>query len=64
MWVGTLSGRGSACWFTGFAIAEVAQVRAVGQIEIVFTLLFRRFYLKDVLKRADAAGPSLVALGH
>ena len=51
MWVGTLSGCGSACWFTGFAIAEVALVRAVGQIEIVFTLLFSRFYLKESSRR-------------
>lgn len=63
MWVGTLSGCGSACWFTGFAIAEVALVRAVGQIEIVFTLLFSRFYLKEILKRADVAGLSLVVFG-
>ncbi len=63
MWVGTLSGCGSACWFTGFAIAEVALVRAVGQIEIVFTLLFSRFYLKEVLKRSDVAGLSLVVFG-
>jgi drug/metabolite transporter (DMT)-like permease len=63
MWVGTLSGCGSACWFTGFAIAEVALVRAVGQIEIVFTLLFSRFYLKEILKRADVAGLSLVVSG-
>jgi drug/metabolite transporter (DMT)-like permease len=63
MWVGTLSGCGSACWFTGFAIAPVALVRAVGQVEIVFTLLFSRFYLKEVLKRADVAGLSLVVFG-
>jgi drug/metabolite transporter (DMT)-like permease len=63
MWVGTLSGCGSACWFTGFAIAEVALVRAVGQIEIVFTLLFSRFYLKEILKRTDVAGLSLVVFG-
>jgi drug/metabolite transporter (DMT)-like permease len=63
MWVGTLSGCGSACWFTGFAIAEVALVRAVGQVEIVFTLLFSRFYLKEVLKRSDVAGLSLVVFG-
>jgi drug/metabolite transporter (DMT)-like permease len=63
MWVGTLSGCGSACWFTGFAIAPVALVRAVGQIEIVFTLLFSRFYLKEILKRTDVAGLSLVVFG-
>jgi drug/metabolite transporter (DMT)-like permease len=41
----------------------VALVRAVGQIEIVFTLLFSRFYLKEVLKRTDVAGLGLVVFG-
>ena len=63
MWVGTLSGCGSACWFTGFAIAPIAMVRAVGQVEVVFTLLFSRFYLKEVLKPGDVAGLALVVLG-
>jgi drug/metabolite transporter (DMT)-like permease len=63
MWVGTLSACGSACWFTGFAIADVALVRSVGQVEIVFTLLFSRFYLKETLKRGDVAGLVLVVLG-
>jgi drug/metabolite transporter (DMT)-like permease len=63
MWVGTLSGCGSAFWFTGFAIAPIAMVRAVGQIEMVFTLLFSRFYLKEILKRSDVAGLGLVVFG-
>ena len=63
MWAGTLSGCGSACWFTAFAMADVALVRSVGQIEIVFTLLFSRFYLKEQLKRGDMAGLVLVVGG-
>lgn len=63
MWVGTLSACGSACWFTGFAIADVALVRSVGQIEIVFTLMFSRFYLKETLKPGDVAGLALVVAG-
>ena len=63
MWVGTLSGMGSACWFTGFAIAPIAMVRAVGQVEMVFTFLFSRFYLKEVLKPGDVAGLALVIFG-
>ena len=62
-WVGTLSALGSACWFTAFAMAEVALVRSVGQIEIVFTLLFSRFYLKETLKAGDIAGLALVVCG-
>jgi drug/metabolite transporter (DMT)-like permease len=54
--VGALSAFGSACWFTGFALAPVAMVRALGQTEIVFTLLFSRFYLKETLKRQEVIG--------
>lgn len=62
-WVGTLSALGSACWFTAFALTDVALVRSVGQIEIVFTLLFSRFYLKERLRPGDVAGLALVVFG-
>jgi drug/metabolite transporter (DMT)-like permease len=62
-WAGTLSACGSACWFTAFALAPVALVRAVGQVEVVFTLLFSRFYLKETLRRTDVAGLLLVVAG-
>lgn len=62
-WAGTLSAAGSACWFTAFALTDVALVRSVGQIEIVFTLLFSRFYLKETLRRGDVAGLALVVCG-
>jgi uncharacterized membrane protein len=63
MWVGVLSACGSACWFSAFALAPIALVRAVGQIEVAFTLLFSRFYLKEALRRADVQGLALVGLG-
>ena len=62
-WVGALSACGSACWFTAFAMAPVALVRVVGQFEMVFTLLFSRFFLKEALRRADFAGLVLVVAG-
>jgi len=61
--VGALSACGSACWFTGFALAPVALVRAVGQVEIVFTLLFSRFYLKERPSRAEVAGALVLVFG-
>jgi drug/metabolite transporter (DMT)-like permease len=63
LWAGTLSACGSACWFTAFAMTNVALVRSVGQIEIVFTLLFSKFYLKEQLKSDDVAGLALVVGG-
>ncbi len=62
-WAGTLSAAGSACWFTAFAMADVALVRSTGQVEIVFTLLFSRFYLKETLRPGDTAGLVLIVGG-
>ncbi len=61
--VGLLAALGSACWFTGFATAPVALVRAVGQVEVIFTLLFGRFYLKEELARRELAGLLIVGAG-
>jgi len=62
-WVGMLSAAGSACWFTGFALAPVALVRTLGQVEMIFTLLFSRYYLKETLRPADLAGLVLIVAG-
>ncbi len=62
-WVGALSAGGSACWFTGFSLAPVALVRTLGQVEMIFTLLFSRFYLHETLRRADIAGLALIVGG-
>lgn len=61
--VGALSAAGSSCWFMGFALAPVALVRAVGQVEILFTLLFSRFFLGEKLKPKDVTGALLVVSG-
>ncbi|MCC7348454.1 MAG: EamA family transporter [Variibacter sp.] len=61
--VGALSALGSACWFSAFALAPVALVRAVGQVEILFTLAFSRFYLREGAKRSDVLGSLVVVLG-
>jgi drug/metabolite transporter (DMT)-like permease len=62
-WVGALSACGSGCWFAAFALAPVALVRTLGQVEMVFTLLFSRFYLRETLRPADIAGLLLVVAG-
>jgi uncharacterized membrane protein len=61
--VGALSACGSACWFTAFALAPVALVRAVGQVEIIFTLLFSRFYLKERPSAAEIIGVCVGVVG-
>jgi hypothetical protein len=44
-------------WRTSiWAGTDVALVRSVGQVELVFALLFSRFYLKETLKQSDVLG--------
>lgn len=61
--VGLLAALGSACWFTGFATAPVALVRVVGQVEVLFTLGFGRFYLRERTRPHEIVGLLLVACG-
>lgn len=61
--VGLLAALGSACWFTGFASGPVALVRSIGQVEVVFSLMFSRFYLKERLHAREVAGLFIVAAG-
>ncbi|MFT8245058.1 EamA family transporter [Roseomonas sp. BN140053] len=61
--VGALSALGSACWFLGFMLAPLGLVRSVGQTEIVFTLLFGRFFLRESFTRAEVLGAVTVVLG-
>lgn len=46
-----------------FALAPVALVRTLGQVEMPFTLLFSRFYLNEFLRGADIAGLALIVCG-
>jgi drug/metabolite transporter (DMT)-like permease len=59
-WVGSLWATGSSCWIIAFALALV---RSVGQVEILLTLLFGRFYLRESLKRAEVVGALIVVCG-
>ena len=41
----------------------MALVRALGQVEMVFTLAFSRLYLKEAVRRTDVLGLALVVAG-
>jgi drug/metabolite transporter (DMT)-like permease len=61
--VGALSAAGSVGWFSAYVLAPIALVRSVGQMEILFTLGFGRFYLREALTRAELFGALLVVGG-
>ncbi len=60
--VGLTGGLGSLGWFAAFALQNAAYVRALGQVEIVFTLLASALVFHERLHLREAAGIALVIL--
>ena len=54
---------GSIGWFTAMTIQNVAYVRALGQIELVFTFCAGVFIFKERTSRAELSGILLVVAG-
>ena len=55
-WIGLTSMAGSFCWFTAFTLQTVAYVNALGQIELVFSLLATVFFFKEPIIRRELYG--------
>ncbi|WP_075291020.1 DMT family transporter [Pararhizobium arenae] len=61
--VGIAGVTGSACWFTAMAMQQVAYVRALGQIELVFTFMASIFLFRERVTKMEAAGCVLIVAG-
>ena len=60
--VGVTGMIGSLCWFAAFALQAAAYVRALGQVEIVFTLIASALVLGERLRVRELLGIALVVL--
>lgn len=61
--VGLMSVLGSAGWFMAMTLQNAAYVRALGQVELVFTLLVSRFAFREPPTLRELAGMALIAGG-
>ena len=55
-WIGLTSMVGSFCWFTAFTLQNVAYVNALGQIELIFSLIASVFFFKERITKKELAG--------
>lgn len=62
-WVGLTGMLGSFGWFAAFTLQNAAYVKALGQVELVFTLAASVFFFRERIKRAELTGIALVCLG-
>ena len=61
--VGFFGALASLCWFYAMSIQNVAYVRALGQIELVFTLLVSIFYFKEKISINEIIGIGITMTG-
>ncbi len=61
--VGLAGVLGSICWFTAMTLQQVAYVRALGQIELLFTFAASVFLFRERINRLEVAGCLLIVTG-
>jgi drug/metabolite transporter (DMT)-like permease len=53
----------SVGWFTAFTLENASYVRAVGQVELIFTFIASIFFFREKTNAKELAGILLVAAG-
>ncbi|MEM1072944.1 MAG: DMT family transporter [Pseudomonadota bacterium] len=60
VWIGLLSLAGSFCWFFAFTLQNAAYVKAVGQIELVFSLVASSLFFGERSTTREILGMSVL----
>jgi len=63
VWVGAIGMIASAGWFTAMTLQSAGVVRAVGQVELLFTMITSIWILKEKLQAREVLGIALVLTG-
>ncbi|HIE20620.1 MAG TPA: hypothetical protein EYP72_06280, partial [Rhodospirillales bacterium] len=61
--VGVAGALASIGWFTAFTMQNAAYVRALGQIELIFTFIASAVFFREKINRLEFAGILLVGGG-
>ena len=62
LWVGLTSMAGSLCWFVAFALQTAAYVKALGQVELILSLMASVLFFRERITRREIAGMGLLTL--
>lgn len=62
VWVGLTSLGGSFCWFWAFTLQNAAYVKALGQVELLLSVLASVLFFKEKISRREMAGMALLVL--
>ncbi|MCV2893011.1 DMT family transporter [Lentibacter sp. XHP0401] len=62
VWMGLAGMGGSICWFTAFAMMNAAYVFAVGQVEVIFSIIVSVWFFNEVITRREWVGMALITM--
>lgn len=62
IWVGLTSMGGSFCWFWAFSLQNAAYVKAVGQAELLLSLLASVLFFKEKITQREIVGMGLLVI--
>ena len=60
--VGITSIVGSFCWFAAFSLQNAAYVKAVGQVELIFSLIASTLVFREKITKRELIGIALISL--
>lgn len=61
VWMGITGLGGSLCWFTAFTMQNAAYVFAVGQIEVIFSLMASVLFFRERIRGREISGITLLS---
>lgn len=61
-WIGLTSMAGSMCWFTAFTLQTAAYVNALGQVELIFSLIASTLFFRETISRREIFGIAILGI--
>lgn len=62
-WVGLFGMMASSAWFTAMTLERAAYVRAVGQVELLFTFVATVLFFREKVRVSEVMGSVIIVLG-
>jgi drug/metabolite transporter (DMT)-like permease len=60
VWIGLTSMGGSLCWFIAFTLQNAAYVKALGQVELILSILASTLFFKEKITSREAIGMAIL----
>ncbi|MBB3992928.1 drug/metabolite transporter (DMT)-like permease [Sulfitobacter undariae] len=60
IWIGLTSMGGSLCWFIAFTLQNAAYVKALGQVELILSVIASTLFFKEKISAREAAGMAVL----